>query len=265
MKKKILYMCSFVPYGTLEGAGFDMINIADIQQPVTGNLKLSGNLCSFVNYCQHMDVLAYDGIIFTNCCNSMQRLYDYVTYYYPNIFTYMMEIPRHHPSIQVDDLMVKLAQHFGIKIGCDNRIEPKNQPYTKEHIWVISSAMHKNYKEDLIKLFHENSLIFDTCTSENRGDQLRSNKRSDVSCPRMMNYYQWFEKRIPLVKGLIFMMVGRCDHSMFLYPELKRICSKYACNVLYVEEEFTLRISERSKIRYEAFKECLTIKNGEKL
>lgn len=263
--KNILYMCSYVPYTLLEQAGFNMVNIADIQQPIKGNMKLSGNLCSLVNYCTGINYKDYDGIIFTNCCNSMQRLYDYVRYSYQDIFTHMMEVPNNDGSVIIEDLLQKLSLHFGIEIPYEIDIKDKQEPEKDNCLWIISSAMHRNYKEELTDLLADYNLRFHTCTSEDRGDQMLMGNIDNVSCPRMMNFYDWFSERIDSAVGLIYIMTKRCDHNMFLYPELYRICKKTGCHLLCVEEEYPLGISEGSKIRYEAFIEYLKIKNGEKL
>jgi len=270
MKKKLLYMCSFVPYKTLEAAGFQMISAYDIELGLKhsiNNTKLSGNLCSFIKYCERIDYSEYDGVIFTNCCNSAQRLYDYVKFSYLNIFTYILDIPGNNQLLKVDnqpekvmtiDLINKLNCYFNVTISYNNIFKPEAQLVTQNHIWVISSAIHKKYMWELSSIFSNYNLKFDVCSSECRGDRLLSDEDSEISCLRMKNFYNWFEKKLNFVKGIIYIIAQRCDHAMFSYPEIKKICDKHRYKILLVEEEFTSKISERSKIRYEAFKECLT-------
>ena len=50
-------------------------------------------ICRYMQHCAHIDFTLYDGVIFTHCCSSAERLFDVVQYRNPGLFLHMMELP----------------------------------------------------------------------------------------------------------------------------------------------------------------------------
>lgn len=283
MKKRLLYLCSFVPYLGLSALGFDMISIHDAEQKNNnyskkhsisnkptdiGNnhteeikpARISGNPCCFIKYCERINYSEYDGVIFTNCCNSTQRLYDYVKYKYQNIFTYLLEIPRlEGQPWNIYNLMreINLYFHTSITLIRQHIKDDIHEMYDNE-ILIISTALNKKYVQELQNIFSEHKLMLETCPEKPRGD-LTIQGAADISCPRMMNYYSYIQDKIKRAKAVIYITIQKCDYTMFAYPAIKQFCELNNKKCLLVEEEYTRTLSENSKIRYDAFKECLEI------
>ena len=95
-KPRIGYMCSYVHHHLIGELGFSTINFNDLNEGIrTSTTRLPVNLCSYALQCvKILDQSGIDGLIVTNCCNSMQRLYDYVKLTRPELFCYMLELPR---------------------------------------------------------------------------------------------------------------------------------------------------------------------------
>ncbi len=260
MKKRLLYFCSFIPFINLSLAGFEMISVFDITTEGINKYRLSGNLCSFIKSCESINYGEYDGVIFTNCCNSTQRLYDYVTYYYPNTFTYILDLP-HVVDITYNfkTFFQALSKHFDIPIqDKEDLLQDNLTNKEKDKVLVISSSIHKNYMNELQQLFTNYHLKIETCWSIPRGDLLLQGEKI-VSCPRMMNYSNYLEDITNHAKAVIFIVMQKCDQIMFTYPLIHDLCEQKQRKVLLIEEDYNQVVSERSKIRYEAFKECLAL------
>lgn len=258
MTEKILYGCSFVPHMTLEAAGFEMISFYDIDHGLRGGQKLCGNLCSFVRICSQVDFSQFSGIILTNCCNSIQRLYDYILCHHPDIFAYLLEIPRNENRCdRYQDLFDAMQIHFGREVRMPAAIVSTEKKPAGTYIQVVSSALSRKYVQEMEKLFHKFCLQIDTCASDCRGDRLLLNWQAAVSCPRRADFCDWFETAVQTALGVIYIVSQRCDHIMFPLPEIRAMCRRQGRRFLCLEEEYTDRISETSKIRYEAFLECL--------
>jgi len=190
----------------------------------------------------------------------VQRLYDYVKYKYQNIFTFLLEIPRlERKTWNINNLMREITHHFQIPIAPIQEYPTIDiQEMHTNEILVISSALNKKYVEELYNIFSEYPLMIETCWATPRGD-LTLQGVDEISCPRMMNYYSYIHNKIRRAKAVIYITIQKCDYIMFSYPRIKQICELYNRRCLLVEEEYTGTISENSRIRYDAFKECLEI------
>ena len=265
---KLLYFCSFVPYLTLQNMGFDIVSGYDACMETNGNSRLSGNLCSFIKYCEKIDFTQYDGIIFTNCCNSTQRLYDYVKYHYPKLYMFLLEVPRNkNERINYYSMFSSLEKQFNLSENTENK-EEKTAPVPgivlhqlkiqRDGILIIASSLHKEYVGNLTKIFSGYNLKLESCQSVPRGDFVL-NKTMEISCPRMMGFFKYIRNKIDQVSAVIYIITQRCDYIMFTYPQIKKICEDRNMKCLVLEEEYVGHISERGKIRYEAFKESLEL------
>ncbi len=260
--KRLLYFCSFVPFQLLEQNGFQMICAYDYEKDRKEQSFLPGNPCSFIKACENIDFNQFDGVIFTNCCNSTQRLQDYIKYYYPNLFVYMLSLPRSSKeSWTYTSLLEELKQFFKCEKITYPRIELakiEEQDVTGQML-VISSSLSNSYGKQLTAFYPEVFIKFYTCQSQPRGDQYQ-NAGKPVFCVRMTDFVEQMESEIKGSKAVIFITMEKCDYIMFSYPAVRQLCKKYDIQFLHIEEEFTNNISENSKIRYEAFKECMRLR-----
>lgn len=257
--KKLLYYCSYVPADMLKKAGFEMKSIHELSLSARGNANLPGSPCSFIRFCCDIPYEEYDGVIFANCCNSSQRMYDFVKYHHPDIFAYIMEVPRvSNEKWNCQDLFWALNDYF----GCSVEDEQKNNklPYEQRRLiddstdlLILSSALHQDYLKELKKIFTRFSCHFITCNSEKRG--IMHLQGEEVSCPRMLDYFSYISKQITQVCGVILISLKNCDPILFAYPGIHRICQENKIHCLMIEEEYQTVISSRSRIRYEAFLE----------
>lgn len=257
--KRLLYFCSFVPYQLLEHNGFQMVCAYNYDGIKMEQTFLSGNPCSFIKECEYIDYRQFDGVIFTNCCNSTQRLHDYIKYRYPHMFVYLLEIPRlSGNNWNYNNLLVALKKYFhfaDIKYPV-TEVEKKSE---NGKILVISSSLSRDYAKQLSALYSKKDLKFYTCWSEPRGDLYQAAKDS-VFCARMTDYVEQIKPEIMQAEAVIFITMAKCDYVMFSYPAIRQICKQCRIRFLHMEEEFTNTISENSRIRYEAFKECMSLR-----
>lgn len=258
--KKILYFCSLVPFQYLSSLGLKMISAYDLEN-VSGVSKLPTNLCSFVRHCERVDYAEFDGVVVTNCCNSTQRLLDLIRFHYPELYTYTLEVPHSKRYAQnITNLVQNLCIHFAIsQNGGAERIPHSEAAVSLNGILVIATSLHKSYAASLREQFCGHELFFETCSSKAVGDTLLAG-RHPQSCPRMFSYVADMERKIEAAKAVLYIAPSRCDHALFAYPSIKAICEKWGKKCLFVEEEYTPVISGRSRLRYEAFRECLELK-----
>lgn len=263
MKKRLLYFCSYVPVDVLEKAGFEMVNIHELTAHPKGRSGLSASSCSFIRYFCDIPYETYDGIIFVNCCNSSQRMYDYVRYHYPNVFACMLELPTAKDDIwNYEELIHTLNEHFGcyIRLGKEKNSPPETYQWVseeKENLLILSSAVQQEYVKELKDLFDEYSCLLITCSSEKRG--MKYLKGEEVSCPRRLNYFSYIEKKIKNVSGVIVILQKNCDPILFASSVISKMCQEKKISFLLVEEEYAIKISSRSRLRYEAFLEELEV------
>lgn len=264
MKKKLLYYCSYVPVEILEKAGLEMQSIHELSFRTKGRMCLPGGPCSFIQYCCDIPYGAYDGILFVNCCNSSQRMYDYVRYHYPDIFCYLMELPGAKGEIwNYEELIKAVNERFDCSISLDKQ---KKIPFQaspgileeKECLLVLSSAVHEGYVEALKDLFGGYCCHFITCNRESRG--IRFLMGEEAACPRRPDYFSVIGKKFTNVSGVIVISQKNCDPILFSYPDIHKLCRDRKIKCLLVEEEYGSRISSRSRLRYEAFLEELEMK-----
>lgn len=263
MKKKLLYYCSYVPVELLEEAGFEMQSIHELSLGARGRLCLPGSPCSFIQYCCDIPYEAYDGILFVNCCNSSQRMYDYVGYHYPDIFCYLMELPGAGGDIwNYEELIKAVNKYFGCSVSL-GKVKNAFQISTwvleeKGRLLVLSSAVHEGYAEALRELFGDYCCQFITCNDENRG--IRFLRGEETACPRRADYFSAISKQLTNVSGLIVISQKNCDPILFSYPVIYKLCQDRKIKCLRVEEEYGSRLSPRSRLRYEAFLEELEMR-----
>lgn len=287
---RIGYFCSYVPVGLMEHAGFEMVYLSGIPAGNCSAAGLSGNLCSYVRKLQIcMDSLDIDGIVFTNCCNSAQRFYDYVKTKKTALACYMLELPRRKTPADMIyfrrmslELLANLCAKFSV---------PLPEPFDwreqegdlesgsgKGTIYVIGNAMSKSVEETVKELASQYAVEINNCASRHNGnaleryysaahDVLQPNHGEQlipgaVPCPRMEDFHDWFEALLnqnKSIKGVLYICSKNCDIYLFSYPAVRNICSRFGVPVLFVEQEYGEQPGGQFQTRLEAFLESLVL------
>lgn len=273
-KKKqpvIVYFCSYFPTDLIISLGFNVHPFFEESLETredNGNLPI--NICSYVRYCQniigHLDV---DGVVLTNCCNSMQRLYDIIRVIYPNKFCKILELPRsdtpeeyHFYLENVFQLTKELCQHFSIKGFDESYFKQQFQSYTFDEelppnsIYVLGSAVAPRLKDLLKSCLSDFNVRFNTCSTR-RDSLLSANHFSENPCARMDFFIKWFENFIRRNQsnliGLIYVSTKNCDPFLFNYRIISKICQEYHIKIIGVEEEYQHFGVGQISTRIEAF------------
>lgn len=131
-KKKIGWFCSYVPEEMIIAAGCEPVRLkGEIEKGEAAGSSLLSNICPYVktilesglsNRFQHVE-----GIILTNSCDGMRRLYDLWTQYVQTPFLYMLEIPKNRDehgikylAAQFLDLKTRMEEAFDLEISKDD-------------------------------------------------------------------------------------------------------------------------------------------------
>lgn len=265
-KKRLLYFCSYVPVTHLESMGFEMFSPGEIADMADDMLQFpSRAVCSYMQQFGKIDYRQFDGIIFTHCCSSSERLYDYIQHMYPDLFMYILDIPggcnsEAHIKSQFLKLFHTLNQRFG------GSGEPAALPQNTEDnnsVWIVGSGVHPGWLPVLEHVFGKGACRFYDCLTPKRGDLIMAGVKT--SCPHMLDFIPWFagmlENKNSGIKAVVGFVSQKCDYGLFSMPLLQEVCETRGCRFLQLEEEFTRKLSERNLIRLEAFHE--NIKRGE--
>lgn len=130
-KKKIGWFCSYVPEELIIAAGLEPIRLkGQVDQIKEADSYLFSNACPYVKNIMDSGLRNrfenMEGIIFTNSCDGMRRLYDLWAKYIQMPFIYMLEIPKNRDehgikyfSEQFLDLKTRLEKAFHVNISKD--------------------------------------------------------------------------------------------------------------------------------------------------
>ncbi len=118
----IAYMCKYAPIEIIEAFG----DTAVIAEPHASNFNqadtlMHPNICSYVKaVLEDFEGGAYDGMVFTTCCDSARRLYDALCRLHPEKFFFCFDLPRKyndfaisHYRLQMEVMIEKYAKFSG--------------------------------------------------------------------------------------------------------------------------------------------------------
>jgi len=112
-------------------AGFEPVRLrGDAREVKAADSALVSNICPYVKHLLESGLRnqfgSLAGIIFTNSCDGMRRLYDLWNRYVRTPFTYMLETPKNRNELgikyfseQIHDLKTKFEKAFDIRITND--------------------------------------------------------------------------------------------------------------------------------------------------
>ena len=113
------YLCKYTPVEALEAMGARM----RLVEPSAANFDqadalMHPNMCSYVKgVLEELDKNDLEGLVLTTCCDSVRRLYDVLKERRPDLFLYMLDLPRRVNAFteqmylkQIKDLLAAYAE-----------------------------------------------------------------------------------------------------------------------------------------------------------
>lgn len=288
LKPTIGYLCSYVPYHFIQDLGFNMINFNDlVEEMEQRTTRLSVHLCSYALHCvKVLDQAKIDGLIITNCCNSMQRLYDYIMRTRPDLFCYMLELPRDNKKSEcmyfgnhVIDLVKKLKCFFSIDQSLPARSEDHRyyEEKNKNKIYVFGNAIPAGFRKQMELYFRNYNLEMNHCGIKSNGDtiwQRYLNDKADKTdakeinpeypCARMSQFTDWVASYIKdnkQLKGVVYCSLQKCDHYLLSFLAVQKLCKENGIPIIELEINYNEKSSGQFSTRLEAFVECLEFNN----
>ena len=288
-KPTIGYMCSYLPHHLISELGFSMINFNDIdERKGKCTVRLPVNLCSYTLHCNKvLDQAGIVGLIVTNCCNSMQRLYDYVKLTRPELFCYMLELPRDNSrdecmcfGNQIADLANQLKRFFNFEQNAplpDLSTLFCKMKYDNE-IYVLGNAVPAIIQKQIERHFKNYNLDINHCGMRSNGDAIwqryliiKENKIGrrvtipEYPCARTSQFIDCFESYIKYnqqLKGVVYFSSQNCDNYLLNFPAVQELCKANGIPVIKLEINYNEKSSGQLATRLEAFIECLELNNS---
>jgi len=286
-KPIIGYMCSYVPHQFISNLGFSVLNFNDLDKETEKAIpSLPVNLCSYVRHCEKiLAQTGIDGLIITNCCNSMQRLYDYVKSARPDIFCYMLELPRDknkedyvHFGYNISDLAEKLSCFFP---SAQRSMQPDKGALCPEEsknmneIYILGNTVSLPIRKQIEYHFKNYAFEINHCGVRNNGDILWKkyldhktgkvpvNETSiEYPCARMNHFIDWVKGYIKdnrKLKGVIYFSSQNCDSHLLNFPAVQEICKANGIPVIELDMNYDEKSSGQFATRLEAFIECMEV------
>lgn len=278
------YMCSYVPYKILSALGFSMISFHDMGIPDSTGSKFPANVCHYVKAIEKLiKEKPLDAVIITNCCNAMQRLYDYICLYMTDILCFFLELPKDDTEYEqnryydeMNMLIQDICNTFGKKQNRDNILNQVKQmkdgdlsQLNEDSIYVLSSALSPKLEQLLSESITDYHVVFDTCKSRDNGDRVMHNKLSShdkaeleqLPCARVSNFVDWvsgyFKQNKKHLKGVIYLSTKNCAWHLFQQPMIMKIAHGQEIPILCMEESYNTDSFENILTRVEAFQESI--------
>jgi len=127
---KVGYFCTYTPVEIIRAAGYHPVRIkgSNEENGAGGESLLCSNICSYIKTLTDQKLSGnldhLEGIVFTNSCDGMRRLYDaWIRMDNYKKFNYFLDIPRNSDEAsiqyfadQIQTFKEKLENHFKLKI-----------------------------------------------------------------------------------------------------------------------------------------------------
>ncbi len=279
------YMCSYVPFERIKAMGLQVVSLGNLTvEPGDRSRELPVNMCGFVRYCQSVvDDLELDGLVLTNCCNGMQRLYDYIKVKRPELFCWMLELPRgieweenNYFKQNADRMLREICEHFSIDESVEQLKYLQNEKVKSieieaDTIYILGSAVSPKMREFLEEQLRPHKVRMNLCHTRSTGDDILANLATSSTnvlkeaytapCARKQYFIEWYEKfaleNKPQLAGLIYISSQNCDSFLFRYTSIQKICREYGIPVINLEEDYGSKSFGQISTRIEAFKESI--------
>jgi len=274
------YVCKYTPLELL--AGFDLK--AELLNPTAENYELSdqyihSNVCSYSR--SIIEARLRDGsdpIIFTSCCDSMERTADVLKNLGQKV--YLLNLPHHNNCCakllykkELLKLIDALSQTLNRKFDVEkfySSFAPNSDDISGPYVAVMGARVNSDLLE-LIKKESPLPIKNNTCT----GNRSVAKPPQTDDCEELMAWYaDALLSQIPCMRmsdiakrrdltedpnlcGIIYNTVNFCDYYTFEYSRLK---STLKIPILKIETDYTLLATEQIKTRLGAFYENLVAK-----
>lgn len=282
------WVCKFTPVEALKAMGAKPVRIdPSVTNFDEADAKMHPNICSYTKGVLETFASAnYEGIVLTNCCDSIRRLYDVLKAEYPDKFICLLDLPRKLDEStaalyaeRVRSMAEAYAAFSGRRFDEEKFREICAETTVSHAASEIAEAgprvglVGARCEADIPALLRQNgaSLAFDmTCAGEDRRirlpacgeceDLLRAytgELMRQTPCMRMVDvsgrskYIASYRGR---VDGLICHTIKFCDYYAFDYERLRREAS---VPVLKIETDATTQGEGQIRTRVEAFVEAL--------
>ncbi len=278
------YICKYTPVEILEAFGE---KLERIQPEVTSfeqaDAMMHPNICSFVKGVLEEALSGkYEGIVLTTCCDSVRRLYDVLKEKKPEMFLYILDVPRitggAGRKLYEQRILefIKAYEDFSGKKFSEEKLKEvlEKKKGTAEpmlslkkdrlNIGILGARANPNIAKILEE--HQVSVAFDlTCTGLQRRFETGKEVVSDYvhgllrqfPCMRMKaaaNREKLMEEYADSVDGIVYHTVQFCDNYSYEYAWLKEILKK---PMLLLETDNTSQSYGQILTRMEAFLESL--------
>ena len=293
------YICKYTPIEIFEAMGEETCRIEpDVTNFNQADTLMHPNLCSYAKGVVETVLDGqYDGIILTTCCDSIRRVYDVLKQKLPEMFVYLLDVPRIAKDAGIDLYETKIREMisayelFSGKTFEERALADilqtrlleryqKSRPATKEplkkhsnetiRVGILGARANTNIKRILDE--HKAEVVFDfTCTGVERKLLLEKENVlhgyvrgliSQFPCMRMeeaANRDQVISQYLGLADGIIYHTVQFCDNYSYEYAWLKESLSK---PLLLLETDYTRQSYGQILTRMEAFLESLAAASG---
>ena len=281
------WVCKFTPVEALKAMGAEPVRIdPSVTNFDEADAKMHPNVCSYAKGVLETFASAnFEGIVLTNCCDSIRRLYDILKAEYPDKFICLLDLPR-----KLDDSTAALYA-ARIRSMAEAYAAFSGRRFDEEKFREICAATTVTHpapevgpgprvglvgarcEADIPALLKENgaSLAFDmTCAGGDRCIRLPACGECEdlyrayalelmrqTPCMRMVDVAdrsKYIESYKGRVDGLICHTVKFCDYYSFDYERLRR---ETALPVLKIETDATTQGAGQIRTRVEAFVEAL--------
>mgnify|MGYP000991467886 CR=1 FL=1 len=291
-RPKIGFMCSYIPFQILNRLGFELYPLYDVElEQYKGSCELPTNICSYVRYSLNtIKNLDLDGIILTNCCNGVQRLYDYLKIYGKNLYCSIIEIPRENSNSEINyftssvlDSIKALCNYFhipftGSTLGNLDCIRLDQHEINDKTIYVIGNIIPVKLKEVFNTHLSKYQVNYNLCSTRKYGDSvllsaIHSGDMSDIQsesissvnnvlpCARMRDFGKWFKMMLAehheRISGIIYVTSQHCDSYLFSFNTIKKVSESFGIPIMSVEVNYGATGYGQMMTRLDAFIECI--------
>ena len=281
------WVCKYTPVEALKAMGAQPVRIdPSVTNFDEADAKMHPNVCSYAKgVLETFASKDFEGIVLTNCCDSIRRLYDVLKAEYPNKFICLLDLPRkldESTAALYAERIRSMAEAYAVFSGrrfdeeklrriCEETAVSHPEPDAGEgpRVGIVGARC----EADVPALLRKNgaSVVFDmTCAGEDRRirlpacgaceDLMRVYARElmrQTPCMRMVDISrrsQFVESYKGRVDSLICHTVKFCDYYSFDYERLRR---ETELPVLKIETDATTQGEGQMRTRVEAFVEAL--------
>ncbi len=267
------YVCKYTPIEIFEFMGEKCEKIEpELNATPAADSVFHPNMCAYSKSVLEVCLSKkYEKIIFTNCCDSIRRVYDILKARFSEQFVYMMELPRKCNEKAIGfykeeiDKLIEAYEAFSGKVfdaaqfkGYSKNFYRKKAVENYEEILLIGART----PEFITEILKEQVVCFTdlTCSSqENRilkDGSYEESLLNQLPCMRMEMYWHQISKVVKQnhLRGILYPTIKFCDYYSYGYALLKGMEN---LKILKFETDYLKQSSGQLRTRIEAFMEAI--------